>query len=227
MTEVQKALFAMQDSEYRDFHSKLMPTVEPQKIIGVRVPKLRKYAAELSKTEKASAFMEKLPHEYYEENNVHAFLIERIKDFDAVLRETERFLPYIDNWATCDMFVPKVFYKNTDRLLVHIKAWLKSPYAYTVRFGLGMLMKLYLDGEFTPEITELAAGVKSEEYYVNMMIAWFFATALAKQYDTAIKYIENRRLDAWVHNKAIQKAAESRRVCSEKTEYLKTLKIKR
>lgn len=225
MTQIQKQLFAMQDLEYKDFHSKLIPNINPKLVIGVRTPELRKFAKSLSSDE-SKDFMAKLPHEYYDENNLHAFLIEQIKDFDECISALNKFLPFVDNWATCDMMRPKVFKKHLPELLEQIKIWIESADAYTVRFGLGMLMCYYLDDEFEMEYLNLAASVKSEEYYVKMMVAWFFATALAKQYDAAIDFIENRHLDKWVHNKSIQKAAESYRITKEQKDYLKTLKRK-
>lgn len=223
---VQARLFEMQDLKYRDFHSKLMPTVDKEKIIGVRVPQLRKFAREFGKTEEAKDFLKILPHKYYEEDNIHAFLIEQIKDFDECISALDNFLLCVDNWATCDMMTPKVFKKNTDKLLPKINEWLISDYAYEVRFAIGMLMKFYLDENFDEKYLELVASVKSEEYYINMMIAWYFATALAKQWDKTLPYIENKVLDKWTHNKAIQKAVESYRITDEQKKYLKTLKIK-
>lgn len=223
---VQARLFEMQDLGYRDFHSKLMPTVPKDKIIGVRVPQLRKFAKEFGKTEDAKEFLKILPHKYYEEDNIHAFLIEQIKDFDECISALDDFLLYVDNWATCDMMTPKVFKKNTDKLLPKIEEWLISDYTYQVRFAIGMLMKFYLDENFDEKYLKLVASVKSEEYYINMMIAWYFATALAKQWDKTLPYIQNKNLDKWTHNKAIQKAVESYRVTDKQKEYLKTLKIK-
>lgn len=226
MTDIQKQLFAMQDLEYKAFHSKLMPTVDEDKIIGIRIPILRKFANNFAKTDKAKMFVEDLPHTYYEENNLHAFVLEKEKDFDTAIRLTEEFLPYIDNWATCDMFSPKIFKKHKAEILPYAKKWMKSGHTYTIRYGIGILMNLFLDEDFDEKYLELVASVKSEEYYVNMMIAWYFATALAKRYESAVKYIEQKRLDKWTHNKAIQKAVESYRVPKETKEYLKTLKIK-
>ena len=226
MDTIVRELFAMQDCGYRDFHAKLIPNISPDKIIGVRTPELRKYARELAKRPEAKAFLEELPHTYYEENNLHGFLIEAMGDFDNAVKYLERFLPYIDNWATCDMTSPKVFKKHTDKLLPCINKWIRSDKTYTIRYGIGMLMKHYLDGEFKTEYLSRVAGIKSEEYYVNMMIAWYFATALDKQYDSAVEYIEQKRLSLWVHNKTIQKAVESRRIPKDKKDYLKTLKIK-
>lgn len=223
---LREKLFALQDLKYREFNSKLMPTVDPETVIGVRTPDLRKLAKEFAKTPQAAEFMKCLPHEYYEENNVHGFIIETIKDYDEAIAQLEIFLPYIDNWATCDLISPKVFKKHLPELLEKIKEWTKSGETYTVRFGIEMLMSHYLDAEFKAEYLEIPASVKSDEYYVNMMIAWYFATALAKQYDAALPYIENARLDKWTHNKAIQKAVESYRITAEQKAYLKTLKIK-
>lgn len=223
---ITEELFSMQDLGYKEFHSMLIPTVPPELIIGVRTPVLRKFAKSISQLPEAAAFTEQLPHKYYEENNLHAFLIELIKDYDEALQKSERFLPYIDNWATCDMFLPKVFKKNTDRLITIIPKWLESEKTYTVRYAIGLLMSLYLDEGFKPEYAEAVSKINSTEYYVNMMKAWYFATALAKQYDTAIPYLTERRLDTWVHNKTIQKAVESSRISPDTKEHLKKLKIK-
>lgn len=224
--QVQAKLFELQDLGYRDFHSKLMPTVPKDKIIGVRVPELRKFAKEFGKTQEATDFLKILPHKYYEEDNLHAFLIEQIKDFDECVAALDEFLLYTDNWATCDMMSPKVFKKNTELLLPKIKEWLISDYTYQARFAIGMLMKFYLDGNFDEEYLKLVSGVKSDEYYINMMIAWYFATALAKQWEKTVPYIEDNALDKWTHNKAIQKAVESNRITREQKEYLKSFKIK-
>lgn len=224
--EVLRKLFELQDIEYRDFHARLMPTVDKEKIIGVRTPILRKFAKEYAKTEDAKEFMQLLPHDYYEENNLHGFLIEGIKDYDRCLCALDAFLPYVDNWATCDMMTPKVFKKHLPELGVKIEEWMSSEHTYTVRFGIGMRMRFYLDEEFQPEYLQQVAEVLSEEYYVKMMVAWYFATALAKQYEAALSYIEERKLEKWTHNKAIQKAVESNRISREQKEYLRTLKIK-
>lgn len=223
---VQENLFALADKEYKNFHSKLMPTVNPDLIMGVRVPVLRKFAKDFGKTELAEEFINILPHKYYEENNLHGFLIEQIRDFDACIEALDKFLPYVDNWATCDMTSPKILGKKTDCLLVRINEWIKSDKTYTVRYGIGMLMRYYLDKNFEKEHLKIVSGINSEEYYINMMIAWYFATALAKQWESTLPYIENRVLPVWVHNKAIQKAVESNRISTEQKEYLKTLKIK-
>lgn len=220
-----KALFELADSEYRDFHARLIPTVEKQRIIGVRTPELRKYAKALAKTPEGMEFICTLPHYYYEENNLHAFIAEGIKDYDECIKQVERFLPYVDNWATCDMLSPKVFSKHKEQLIEQIRVWICSDKTYTVRFGIKTLMNLYLDEAFKPEYLELVSSVSSQEYYVKMAAAWFFATALAKQYPDAVKVIESRSLDDLTHNKAIQKARESRRLSPEQKEYLKSLKI--
>ncbi|MGN1014213.1 MAG: DNA alkylation repair protein [Butyricicoccus sp.] len=219
-------LFALQDTAYRDFHARLMPTVPPERIIGVRIPQLRTFAKQLAKTPAAEEFLSELPHTYYEENNLHAYLIEAQKDFSRAAELCDAFLPYVDNWATCDTMSPKVFRTHTDDLLPYIFRWLKSDHPYTVRFALGMLMQHYLDDHFSPDYPELAAAVRSEEYYVKMMVAWYFATALAKQYPAVIPYFQQRRLPQWTHNKAIQKAVESRRIAPETKQYLKTLRWK-
>lgn len=203
-----------------------MPTVNPDTVIGVRTPELRKLAKELSKSPEAAGFLSVLPHTYYEENNLHGFLIETIRDYDASIAAVEAFLPYIDNWATCDLMTPKSFKKHLPELYEKIKVWLKSDRTYTVRFGIGMLMRFYLDDHFQPEMLTLIADVHSQEYYVNMMIAWYFATALAKQYDAALPYIQEHRLEKWTHNKTIQKAVESYRIRNEVKAYLRTFKIK-
>ena len=218
------AFFAFPAINFQAFHEKLIPTVPPETVIGIRTPVLRRFASDYAKTPDAAEFRASLPHAYYEENNLHAFLIEKIQDFDQALAALEAFLPYIDNWATCDALAPKVFAKHTDELLPHIESWIASEKTYTVRYGLGALMRYYLDEHFKPEYLTLAAGVRSEEYYVNMMIAWFFATALAMQYDAALHILSEHRLDVWTHNKTIQKARESFRITDAQKAYLSTLK---
>ncbi len=225
MTEIQERLFALRDDKYRDFNASLIPTVDKALVIGVRVPQLRKLAKELKGRPLAAQFMAALPHEYHDENLLHALLINEAKDFELCMEELEIFLPFVDNWAVCDMLGPKVLAKNKEKLMERILRWLDSPHAYTQRFAMCMLMSHFLDGDFKEEYLGLVAGVESEEYYVRMMQAWYFATALAKQYDSAVKYIEGRRLERWTHNKSIQKARESFRVSPEHKEYLKTLKI--
>ena len=221
MKEIQQQLFELQDMAYKDFHSKLIPDIDSNNVIGIRVPVLRKYAKSIIGTELADRFIEDLPHRYYEENNLHMMLITGIKDYDRCLTEIERFLPYIDNWATCDFPAPKCFENHKEELLPVIKRWIASSETYTIRYGIGILMRLYLDADFDPEYLELVAGVKSDEYYVNMMIAWYMATALAKQWEAVIPYIEERRMSDWVHRKTIQKAVESYRITDEQKKYLK------
>ena len=225
-TEIQNRLLALADAQYRDFQSRLMPTVDKGKIIGVRTPCIRALAREYVGTDVASEFMSCLPHRYYEEDNLHACFLAMIKDYDELMKQLERFLPYIDNWATCDMLRPKILKKHTEKLLDSIKVWLVSDRVYTVRFGIGMLMSFYLDEQFKPEYSELVCSVHSDEYYIQMMAAWYFATALAKQYDAVLPYLKQRRLDAFTLNKAIQKAVESYRITPEQKAYLRTLKIK-
>lgn len=224
--EIRQGLFALKDEKYREFQKKLIPTVDENTVIGVRTPVLRKYAKDVSGTPGAVIFMQTLPHEYYEENNLHGMLIETMKDYDECIAYLDEFLPYVDNWATCDLISPRVFKKHKDELLVKIKEWMASDRVYTIRFGMEMLMTHFLDEDFKPEYLGMAADVHSEEYYVNMMIAWFFATALAKQYEASLPYIENHCMDRWTHNKTIQKAIESYRITDEQKRYLKSLKIK-
>lgn len=224
---IQERLFALQDGDYGDFHSSLLPGFPREYVIGIRVPVLRKFVKEYKKEEEAREFLTQLPHTYYEESMVHAFLIAEIKDYDTCIKAVEAFLPYINNWAVCDGLSPKVFKDHKPELLEKIKQWIPSDHSYTCRFGMGMLMRWFLDEDFRPEYLEMPAAVRSEEYYVNMMTAWFFATALAKQWDAAIPYLEKQALDPWTHNKTIQKARESFRITPEQKEYLKTLKIKK
>ena len=214
----------MQDKKYGDFHARLMPDIKRELIIGVRVPEIRKYAKSIYGTMEAEEFMSALPHRYYEENNLHAFIIQQIKDIDLLLQELEIFLPYIDNWATCDMLRPKVFSKHKEVLSGRISIWLKSEHTYTVRYAIGMLLSHFLDQDFDEKYLRAVCDIKSDEYYINMMRAWFFAEALAKQYEKAVPYIENRLLDDWTHRKAIQKAVESFRVSDEHKEYLKSFR---
>ncbi len=221
MEEIQKQLFELQDMAYRDFHSRLMPDIDKETVIGIRVPMLRKYAKSIAGTELAEKFIKELPHCYYEENNLHMMLITGIKDYDRCLTEIERFLPYIDNWATCDFPAPKCFENHKEDLLPVIKRLIASSETYTIRYGIGMLMRLYLDADFDPEYVRIVAEVKSDKYYVNMMIAWYMATALAKQWDAVIPYIEEHRMSDWVHRKTIQKAVESYRITDEQKRYLK------
>ena len=224
--EIRDRLFAMRDEKYGEFQSKLIPTAAGEAFIGVRTPDLRKYAKELVKRDDVQEFLDDLPHRYFDENQLHAFILSEMKDYDRCMAEVCRFLPYVDNWATCDQMSPKVFKKHRPELLGYIKDWLKSDHTYTVRFAVGMLMEHFLDEDFDPACPEMAARIRSDEYYINMMTAWYFATALAKQYETVLPYLENRRLDPWTHNKTIQKAVESYRITDEQKAYLKELKIK-
>ena len=225
--EIREELFKLQDVKYRDFQVKLIPTVPAESVIGVRTPELKKYAKSLVKNEAIQDFLDILPHKYFDECQLHAFIISEIKDYDRCLREVERFLPYIDNWATCDQLSPKVFKKHRGELINNIKEWISSDKTYTVRFGVGMLMEHFLDEDYYISYPEMVSELRSDEYYINMMIAWYFATALAKQYDTILPFIEERRLDTWTHNKAIQKSVESYRITPEQKEYLKSLKIRK
>ena len=223
--DVQQRLFALQDLKYRDFQCKLTPTVSKERVIGVRTPELRKLAKQIGGTDEAAAFLAVLPHAYYDEYNLHGFLISGCKDYSETVAALDAFLPYVDNWATCDLLAPKTFKKHRAELWDKIPDWLRSGETYTVRFGMEMLMSHYLDEDFRPEALERVAAVRSAEYYVNMMAAWFFATALAKQWDAAILYLTEKRLDEWTHNKTIQKAVESFRITDEQKTYLRTLKI--
>ena len=224
--EIRNELFGMQDVKYRDFQAKLIPTVEPATVIGVRTPQLRKYAGVLLKRDDVQEFLNDLPHKYFDENQLHAFIISGIKDCGKCMSEVERFLPYVDNWATCDQMSPKVFKKHRSELLMKIKEWISSGETYTIRFGVGMLMEHFLDEDYDPAYPEMVSKVRSDEYYVNMMTAWYFATALAKQYESVLPFIEDKKLDAWTHNKAIQKAVESYRITDDQKSYLKSLKVK-
>ena len=224
--KVQQDLFTMQDLKYRDFHAKLMPTVDKDSVIGVRVPMLRAYAKKFGKTEEAKQFLEILPHQYYEENNLHGLLIDQMKDYELCIEELIRFLPYINNWASCDILSVKAVKGHLDSYIKNIYQWLESDYTYTIRFGINMLMRYYLEEEFKIEYPEKVAAISSEEYYVNMARAWYFATALAKKYDQVLPFLEEQKMDVWTHNKTIQKAIESYRITPEQKEYLRTLKIK-
>ena len=224
--EITKKLFELQDKKYQAMQFKIIPNVKAETIIGVRTPELRSYAKELLKTTDVSAFLSALPHRYFDENQLHAFILSEFKDYEKCLAEVNRFLPYVDNWATCDQMSPKVFRKHHDKLLESIYKWIASDKTYTIRFGVGMLLEHFLDEDFDISFPEAVSKIRSEEYYVNMMIAWYFATALAKQYEATLPLIENNRLAVWTHNKAIQKAQESYRIPPERKEYLKSLKIK-
>lgn len=221
----QKRLFELRDVEYASFQAKLTPTVPFELFIGVRVPKVRLLARELLKNPGYETFLEELPHKYYDENMLHGLLISGISDFDKCVSLVDRFLPYVDNWAVCDIMSPKVFAKHKSELLVKIREWASSDDVYTCRFGLEMLMSHFLDKDFDPSYLKIVVAARGDDYYVKMMVAWFFATALAKQWDASIPYIENRKLAAWTHNKTIQKAIESFRITDEQKKYLRTLKL--
>lgn len=222
--DILNELYSLQDKNYAKFHSRLMPDSPSDYVIGVRTPELRKMASVLYGKNEYSDFLNELPHKYFEENQIHAFIISEIKDFNECITELEKFLPYIDNWATCDQTIPKAFKKNPEKILPYIDKWTASTHVYTIRFGIGMLMRFFLDDAFDDAYLEKVASLESDEYYVNMEIAWYMATALAKQWDFAIRIIEEKRLSKWVHNKTIQKAVESYRITAGQKEYLKTLK---
>ena len=225
--EIREELHKHQDLKYRDLQIKILPSVKPEAIIGVRTPELRKYAKQLSKREDIQEFLDDLPHKFFDEDQLHAFILSEMKDYEKCIGQLEIFLPHVNNWATTDQMSPKVFKKHRAELLKHINKWIKSKKPYTIRYGIGMLMEHFLEEDFDIKYPETVASVRSEEYYVNMMIAWYFATALAKQYDAILPFIENRKLDVWTHNKAIQKSVESYRITQEQKAYLKTLKIKK
>ena len=224
MTEIQKKLFELSDSGYAAFQAKLAPNIAAESCMGVRVPALRKFAAEFSGTPECEAFLDCLPHKYYDENLLHSVILEKWKDYDDCMEKVERFLPYVDNWAVCDTLRPKVFAKHKTELMEKVKKWIASEKTYTCRFGVDMLMTHYLDDFFRPEYLELPMAVKSEEYYVRMMVAWYYATALAKQWESTIPYLEENRLSVWTHNKTVQKAVESYRITPEQKAYLKTMR---
>ena len=221
---VYERLLAVKDPEYQEFQAKLVPNIDPATIIGVRTPDMRNIAKEVAKSKERDAFLQELPHKYYEENLVHFFVIAQIKDFDECVKAVEEFLPYVDCWPVSDQASPKSFKKNHNNLLPYIKKWIASDHVYTARFGIRMLMNEFLGDEFKDEYAQMVAEKKGEDYYLKMMVAWYFATALAKNYDETVKYIEERRLDEWVHKKAIQKAVESFRVTDEHKEYLKSFR---
>ena len=225
--QIVSELFRMQDKNYAAMQAKIIPAVAADRIIGVRTPQLRAFAKVLSGDEDADAFLASLPHRYFDENQLHAFVISLEKGFDKCIWEVERFLPFVDNWATCDQLSPSIFRREAEKLLPHIRIWIKSDKVYTVRFAIGMLMQHFLDDEFDPMYADMVAAVRSEEYYINMMAAWYFATALAKQYDAVLPYLEGKKLDDWTHNKAIRKSVESLRLTQAQKAYLKTLKVGR
>ena len=221
-TKIQTDLFNMRDEKFARFNASLIPNIKPQNIIGVRTPDLRKYAKTIQAPDK---FLDALPHKYFEENQIHAFILSDIREFKKCVNLVDRFLPYIDNWATCDQLIPKIFAKNTDLVLPHIKKWIKSNHTYTVRFAIGLLMRFYLGEKFDASYADMVIKIKSNEYYINMMRAWYFATALAKNWDDVICVIENRKLDTWTHNKTIQKSIESYRITPQQKQFLITLKM--
>lgn len=223
-SKIQKQLFNLADKKYAEFQAKLTPTVDRDLFIGVRVPEVRKLAKELYKSDQYETFLKELPHKYYDENMLHGLILSEFKDYDACIAEVDKFLPFVDNWAVCDIMSPKCFKKNKDKLLQKIIEWSKSKAVYTSRFGIEMLMSHYLDDDFKVEYLEIPAKVKLDDYYSKMMVAWFFATALTKQWDASIPYIETGKLETWIHNKTIQKARESYRITDEQKAYLKTLK---
>lgn len=224
--DIRERLISLADVKYADFQAKLTPTVDRDSFIGVRVPDVRKLAKEIYKEGQYTDFIKDLPHKYYDENMLHGLIISEFKDFEACIAEVDRFLPYVDNWAVCDIMSPKCFKKNKERLIIKINEWAESSAVYTSRFGIEMLMSHFLDDDFKPEYTEIPAKVRLDDYYSKMMVAWFFATALAKQWDAVIPYLESNRLEPWTHNKTIQKAKESYRISDEQKNYLNTLRLK-
>ena len=224
--EIRDELKKLADEKYREMQKTIIPTADPDSIIGVRTPELRKMAKALVKREDIDEFLSDLPHKSFDENQLHAFVLSEMKDYDECMEKLNTFLPYVDNWATCDQMSPKIFKKHKEELHKQIKVWLKSKETYTIRFGIGMLMEHFLDDDFDPAYPKMVSRIRSEEYYINMMIAWYFATALAKQYDAVIPYIEEKKLADWTHNKTIQKSVESYRITDEQKAYLKTLKVK-
>ncbi len=224
--DIRKELKKLQDKGYQKMQVTIIPTVDADSIIGVRTPALRQMAKELSKREDISSFLSDVPHKYFEENQLHAFILSGMKDAESCIKLVDEFLPFVDNWATCDQMSPKVFKKNKQLLLEYVDKWIKSDHTYVKRFAIGMLMEHFLDEDFKTSYLTKVSKIRSEEYYVNMMIAWYFATALAKQYEDTLPFIEKQKLDKWTHNKSIQKAVESYRITPEQKEYLKTLKRK-
>lgn len=226
--EIIQKLFELQDEKYRNFQSKLIPTINSESIIGVKTPELKTLAKDISKGNEIlrNDFLSNVPHRYFEENQLQAFIISDEKDFDKCIDYLENFLPYIDNWATCDQLCPAIFKKNRSKLLPYINKWINSNYTYTIRFAIKLLMQHFLNEDFKPEYLEMVAKVESSEYYINMMRAWYFATSLAKQYESTITVIQEKRLDIWTHNKTIQKAIESFRITPEQKTYLRSLRVK-
>lgn len=224
--DIQNKLFELQDKKYAEFQAKLTPNLKREDFIGVRTPELKKLAKQIFKEGDYQQFLDDLPHKYFDENQLHAFIIAEIKDYDTCIKEVNNFLPYVNNWATCDQLSPKSFKKNKDKLLKEIKVWIKSKETYTVRFAIGNLMRHYLEEDYDVKYPEMVSKVKSDEYYINMMIAWYFATALAKQYDSVLPYVTDNKFDVWTHNKTIQKAVESDRITPQQKDYLKSFKRK-
>ena len=225
MQEITEQIRALADAENAKFVARLMPQISPEQILGCRTPALRALAKSLGTDPDAvQTFLHTLPHRYFDENQLHAFLIARIKCFAECIAAVEAFLPYVDNWATCDQLSPTVFRKEAEQLLPYIDRWMQSAHTYTVRFAVGMLMQHFLDARFDPAYPERIAAIRSDEYYINMEIAWYFATALAKQPEAILPYLEARRLPEWVHKKTIQKCIESRRIPEETKTYLRTLR---
>ncbi len=222
---VEEELFKLQDKKYQALQINIVPNVDKEKIIGVRVPEIRKLAKKYKDDDSVNIFLKELPHKYYDENLLHGLIISEIKDYDRCIEEVENFLPYVDNWAVCDTMSPKVFMKNKDKLIIKIKKWIKSSKLYTCRFGIRMLMNHFLKDDYKKEYLELPATVHSDEYYLKMMIAWFYATALAYRWDDTIKYLDEKKLDKWTHNKTIQKAIESYRITDSQKEYLRKIKL--
>ena len=224
--EIRSELFRLQDPGYRDLQLKIVPTADKESVIGVRTPALRQLAKEYVKRDDVSLFLNDLPHKYFDENQLHAFILSLMKDAEECIKLVDKFLPFVDNWATCDQMSPKVFKKHKDLLLKYVNVWIGSDHIYVKRFAIGMLMEHFLDEDFKTSYLTKVSKIRSDEYYVNMMVAWYFATALAKKYEETLPYIEKQKLDIWTHNKTIQKAVESYRITPEQKEYLKTLKRK-
>lgn len=225
LNEIKKNLFKYQDKKYQKFESSLIPNIEKKLIIGVKTPILKNMTKEIIKADLSDKYIKMLPHKYFEENQIHSFILSESKDFDECVKNINNFLKYVDNWATCDQLCPKIFKKNKNQLLIHIKKWINIKKTYYIRFGIKMLMSHFLDDDFDKKYLKIVSSIKSDEYYVNMMIAWYFATALAKQYDDTIVYLEKYKLSPWVHNQTIKKAIESYRVSEKNKKYLRSLKL--